>query len=143
MNGSDCVDLAAAITNPIDDDKLHEECGVFGIFGAEDAAPLVDLGMHALQHRGQEGAGIVTYDSGRFLPAVLERVKPQRDQRGGALSARNTEDAALFAQLVVVERIGEHRTPAGRFQLPPHIGSKSVCRPSVIKKLVRPVRLSA
>lgn len=66
MNGSDCVTLDAAITNPFDDDKLHEECGIFGIFGAEDAAPLVALGLHALQHRGQEGAGIVTYDAGRF-----------------------------------------------------------------------------
>jgi len=66
MNGSDCVLSDAAITNPFDDDKLHEECGIFGIFGAEDAAPLVALGLHALQHRGQEGAGIVTYDAGRF-----------------------------------------------------------------------------
>jgi amidophosphoribosyltransferase len=53
---------------PFDDDKLHEECGVFGIFGHPQAAALTTLGLHALQHRGQEGAGIVSYDAetGRF-----------------------------------------------------------------------------
>lgn len=49
-----------------DDDKLGEECGVFGIFGHHDAAALTTLGLHALQHRGQEGAGIVTYDGSQF-----------------------------------------------------------------------------
>lgn len=39
-------------TNPFDDDKLKEECGIFGIWGAEDAASFVALGLHALQHRG-------------------------------------------------------------------------------------------
>jgi len=50
---------------PWDDDKLHEECGIFGVFGAEagDASALVALGLHALQHRGQEAAGICSYDS--------------------------------------------------------------------------------
>ncbi|NNF76442.1 MAG: amidophosphoribosyltransferase [Rhizobiales bacterium] len=48
------------------EDKLHEECGVFGVYGQEDAAALVALGLHALQHRGQEAAGIVTYDGTRF-----------------------------------------------------------------------------
>lgn len=47
-------------------DTLHEECGVFGIFGHDDAAALTALGLHALQHRGQEAAGIVTYDGKRF-----------------------------------------------------------------------------
>ncbi len=47
-------------------DTLHEECGVFGIFGHPDAAALTVLGLHALQHRGQEAAGIVTYDNGHF-----------------------------------------------------------------------------
>ncbi len=49
-----------------DDDKLHEECGVFGIFGHEDSAALTALGIHALQHRGQEAAGIVSYDGKNF-----------------------------------------------------------------------------
>jgi len=50
---------------PWDDDKLHEECGIFGVFGAEagDASALVALGLHALQHRGQEAAGICSYDT--------------------------------------------------------------------------------
>ena len=47
---------------PFDDDTLHEECGVFGVIGVEDAANFVALGLHALQHRGQEAGGIVSYD---------------------------------------------------------------------------------
>ncbi|MFO7765532.1 MAG: amidophosphoribosyltransferase [Pelovirga sp.] len=43
-------------------DKLHEECGVFGIFGHPEAANLTYLGLYALQHRGQEGCGIVSSD---------------------------------------------------------------------------------
>jgi amidophosphoribosyltransferase len=54
-------------TNPFDDDKLHEECGIFGVFGHADAAALTALGLHALQHRGQEAAGIVTYEGGQFF----------------------------------------------------------------------------
>ena len=41
------------------DRELHEECGVFGVFGVPNAASLTYYGLHALQHRGQEGAGIV------------------------------------------------------------------------------------
>lgn len=55
-----------AILNRFGDDRLREECGVFGVFGHEDAAALTALGLHALQHRGQEGCGIVTYDGKRF-----------------------------------------------------------------------------
>jgi amidophosphoribosyltransferase len=43
-------------------DKFHEECGVFGIYGHPDAANLTYLGLYALQHRGQESAGIVSSD---------------------------------------------------------------------------------
>jgi amidophosphoribosyltransferase len=53
-------------TNPFDDDKLREECGVFGVFADPDAAAHAALGLHALQHRGQEAAGIVTYDGTQF-----------------------------------------------------------------------------
>jgi amidophosphoribosyltransferase len=50
----------------LDGDRLREECGVFGIFGHPDAAAITALGLHALQHRGQEAAGIVTFDGSRF-----------------------------------------------------------------------------
>lgn len=53
-------------TNPFDDDKLHEECGVFAVYGHDDAAALTALGLHALQHRGQEASGIVTTDGQNF-----------------------------------------------------------------------------
>ena len=58
-------------TNPfelfgLDDDKLREECGVFGIWGADVAASFVALGLHALQHRGQEAAGITSFDGQHF-----------------------------------------------------------------------------
>ena len=46
--------------------KLNEKCGVFGVFGHKDASTLTTLGLHALQHRGQEGAGIVSYDGVNF-----------------------------------------------------------------------------
>ncbi len=50
----------------IDDDKPHEECGIFGVYGHVDAAALSTLGLHALQHRGQEASGIVTFDGVQF-----------------------------------------------------------------------------
>ncbi len=49
-----------------EDDKFRDECGVFGIYGHADAAALTALGLHALQHRGQEAAGIVTFDGEQF-----------------------------------------------------------------------------
>tara|TARA_Y100001933_G_scaffold154686_1_gene152948 strand:- start:275 stop:1732 length:1458 start_codon:yes stop_codon:yes gene_type:complete len=48
--------------HPFDDDKLREECGIFGVIGLTDAASFVALGLHALQHRGQEAGGIVSHD---------------------------------------------------------------------------------
>ncbi len=53
-------------TDPFDDDKLNEECGVFGILGKDSAAAMTALGLHALQHRGQEAAGIVCYNGEQF-----------------------------------------------------------------------------
>ncbi|MEM8796687.1 MAG: amidophosphoribosyltransferase [Pseudomonadota bacterium] len=47
-------------------DAFREECGVFGIYGQEDAAALTVLGLHALQHRGQEASGIVSFDGNQF-----------------------------------------------------------------------------
>jgi len=60
------------ISNPkkklkIFDTKLKEECGVFGISNAKDASALTALGLHALQHRGQEGCGIVTFDGSQYF----------------------------------------------------------------------------
>ena len=48
------------------DDRLHEECGVFGIFNHKDASTLTALGLHALQHRGQEACGINSFDGQHF-----------------------------------------------------------------------------
>jgi amidophosphoribosyltransferase len=53
-------------THPFDDDKLREECGIFGVWGAETASAVVALGLHALQHRGQEAAGITSWDGADF-----------------------------------------------------------------------------
>jgi amidophosphoribosyltransferase len=50
----------------LEEDRLHEECGVFGIFGHPDAAAITALGLHALQHRGQEASGICSFDGKRF-----------------------------------------------------------------------------
>ena len=50
-----------------DDDHPKEECGVFGIIGDIEAAAHTALGLHALQHRGQEAAGMVTYDGQQFI----------------------------------------------------------------------------
>lgn len=70
-----------------DDDRFHDECGVFGIHGHSEAANLAYLGLHALQHRGQESAGIATADEGRvnvhrgmglvqevFTPSIIEKL---------------------------------------------------------------------
>ncbi|MCG8443706.1 MAG: class II glutamine amidotransferase, partial [Caulobacterales bacterium] len=56
-----------------EDDTLHEECGVFGVFNVEHAASVAAFGLHALQHRGQEGCGILTFDGEKF---------PRRRRRG-------------------------------------------------------------
>ncbi len=52
--------------HPFGDDKLSEECAVFGIFGSSEAHLLTALGLHALQHRGQEATGMVSYDGQQF-----------------------------------------------------------------------------
>ena len=67
---SEASDIAADAPNDasldLAEDRLREHCGVFGIFNHPDAAAIVALGLHALQHRGQEAAGIVAYDGVRF-----------------------------------------------------------------------------
>jgi len=74
--------LADFSTNPFDDDKLHEECGVFGIYNSKDAAAHTVLGLHALQHRGQEAAGITSFDgafhSRKKMGQVAEKFTNQK-----------------------------------------------------------------
>jgi glutamine phosphoribosylpyrophosphate amidotransferase len=54
-----------------DGDKLREECGIFGVYGAaQGAAAMVALGLHALQHRGQEAVGISAFDGQRLIRIV-------------------------------------------------------------------------
>ncbi|MEQ8404310.1 MAG: amidophosphoribosyltransferase [Oceanicaulis sp.] len=54
------------LTYDANTDRPQEECGVFGVRGADDAAVLCAFGLHALQHRGQEACGITSYNEGRF-----------------------------------------------------------------------------
>ncbi|WFU10007.1 amidophosphoribosyltransferase [Rhizobium sp. CB3090] len=108
-----------SIEDDIDGDTLHEECGVFGILGHPDAATLTALGLHALQHRGQEAAGIVCFDGQRFHserrmglvgdhytdPATLARLPGDRSighvrySTTGETILRNVQP--LFAELEV------------------------------------------
>ena len=71
MTSSSTVSLSETYGSDLSDgmsesDCLREKCGVFGIFGHPEAATITALGLHALQHRGQEAAGVVTYDGHRF-----------------------------------------------------------------------------
>ncbi len=90
--------MTRVTTNPFDDDKLHEECGVFGIFGSPDAAALTALGLHALQHRGQEASGIVSFDGERFYP-----------HRAIGLVGDTFGDAETIARLPGAAAIGHNR----------------------------------
>ena len=85
-------------TLPWEDDKLHEECGVFGIWNMPDAAAVTALGLHALQHRGQEASGIVTFDGQRF-----------HAQKGLGLVGDNFSDARTIAKLPGPYAIGHNR----------------------------------
>jgi len=81
-----------------DDDHFHEECGVFGLWSVSDAAAVTALGLHALQHRGQEATGIVTYDGQRF-----------HQHRGMGLVADNFGDARVIASLPGGNAVGHNR----------------------------------
>lgn len=83
---------------PIDDDKLHEECAVFGIWNVTDAAAITALGLHALQHRGQEATGIVTHDEVRF-----------HAHKGLGLVGDNYGDAKVMAGLPGASAVGHNR----------------------------------
>lgn len=58
--------IPATLTYDPETDRPQEECGVFAVYNAEDAGVLTALGLHALQHRGQEACGIATHDGSRF-----------------------------------------------------------------------------
>jgi len=79
----------------LDADTLHEECGVFGIFGHPNAAALTVLGLHALQHRGQEASGIVSFDNGQF--SAERHMGLVGDIFGGKNSARVENLKGAFA----------------------------------------------
>ncbi|MBV9777671.1 MAG: amidophosphoribosyltransferase [Acetobacteraceae bacterium] len=81
-----------------DDDKPHEECGVFGVWNVSDAAALTALGLHALQHRGQEATGIVSYDGARF-----------HSHKAMGLVGDNFGDARVIASLPGSRAIGHNR----------------------------------
>ncbi len=81
-----------------DDDKMHEECGVFGVWNCADASAVVALGLHALQHRGQEATGIVSFDGNRF-----------HSHRGLGLVGENFSDARVIARLPGTRSIGHNR----------------------------------
>ncbi|HTZ69196.1 MAG TPA: amidophosphoribosyltransferase [Acetobacteraceae bacterium] len=85
-------------THPWEDDKLHEECGVFGVWNAPDAAALTALGLHALQHRGQEATGIVSYDGQRY-----------HSHKGLGLVGEVFDDARVVAALKGSCAIGHNR----------------------------------
>ncbi|HEV8678767.1 MAG TPA: amidophosphoribosyltransferase [Stellaceae bacterium] len=79
-------------------DRFHEECGVFGVYGHPDAAALAALGLHALQHRGQESAGIVAYDGEQFSA-----------HRGPGLVSDNFSSKEVIARLPGMMAIGHVR----------------------------------
>lgn len=79
-------------------DKFNDECGVFGIYGTPDAAAHTALGLHALQHRGQEAAGIVSCDNGQFFA-----------HRALGLVGDNFSDAAIMNKLHGQAAIGHNR----------------------------------
>jgi amidophosphoribosyltransferase len=81
-----------------DGDHPHEECGVFGVWSATDAAAVTALGLHALQHRGQEASGIVSFDGERF-----------HNHRGLGLVGDNFSDARVIASLPGRAAIGHNR----------------------------------
>jgi amidophosphoribosyltransferase len=97
------------------DDHFHDHCGVFGLFGHEEASKLVYLGLYALQHRGQESAGIVSSDGGElylhramgeveeiFTPAVLNTL-PGNLAIGHTRYSTAGDKALLNAQPIMID----------------------------------------
>lgn len=89
------------LTNPYldaDGDKLREECGIFGVIGTRDAAAMTALGLHALQHRGQEAVGITSFDGVEFY-----------SRRGIGHVAQNFSSGSAIAELPGIMAAGHVR----------------------------------
>jgi amidophosphoribosyltransferase len=97
------------------DDRFHDECGVFGVFGHEEASKLTYLGLYALQHRGQESAGIVSSDGAElhlhramgeveeiFTPSVLSEL-PGNLAIGHTRYSTAGDKALLNAQPIMID----------------------------------------
>jgi len=101
------------------DDGFHDECGVFGVFGHDEAAKMTYLGLHGLQHRGQESAGIVSSHDGRLhrkvgmgeVPDVFDEAAlaelPGRSAAGHVRYSTAGSSALLNAQPMVVTSHGK------------------------------------
>ena len=83
---------------PQEDDKFHEECALFGIYGTADAAAHTALGLHALQHRGQEASGIVSFDGAHFY-----------NHRAAGLVGDIFSDQSVIRKLQGYSAIGHNR----------------------------------
>ncbi|MCX8500527.1 MAG: amidophosphoribosyltransferase [Alphaproteobacteria bacterium] len=81
-----------------DDDHFHDECAVFAIFGSSDAAAHTALGLHALQHRGQEATGIVSFDGEQY-----------HSHRGQGRVAENFQNESVMAALKGYSAVGHNR----------------------------------
>jgi amidophosphoribosyltransferase len=91
-------DIPEQWSGPDAEDAFHEECGVFGIWNANGAAAMTALGLHALQHRGQEATGIVSFDGTRF-----------HDHKGLGLVGDVFGDARVMATLPGTRAVGHNR----------------------------------
>ena len=84
--------------------EIHEECGVFGIYNVENAAQLTYYGLHSLQHRGQQGAGIATSDNGHIL---------RHRGNGLVIEVFNTENISVLKGNMAIGhvRMGDSKAP--------------------------------
>jgi amidophosphoribosyltransferase len=90
--------ISRSIVDDSGEDSLHEECGVFGVWNVPDASAVTALGLHALQHRGQEATGITSFDGARF-----------HSHRGMGLVGDNFGDARVIVKLPGRIAIGHNR----------------------------------
>ena len=135
-----------ATTDRMDADRLYEECGVFGVYGHPEAAALVALGLHALQHRGQEAGGIVAYDGEQFSAhrgmgqvsdnfsskEVIGRLRGRsavghvRYATTGEVALRNVLSISCLSETVAVLRVVDATKPEVDVRQPPRSRSSRV-----------------